>query len=921
MAAVTSTRRRVASNTAVQVFGKLLVLAMGAVSITVLTRYLGPDRYGRYTFALMFTQLFGVLADVGLFTTVVREISKHPDRTEELVGNVAVLRLLLSIAVIATATGISLLLPYKPNVRLAILLAGAPLLFGMLTNSIEPVFQARLRMGRAATAEVIGRAVALGLAIAVASLDLGFYAVMGAAAGGAFAALVAIWLLSRPLVKLRLQARPEIWRAMLIASLPLGIALAINQVYVRADTLIISLSRSYTQVGFYTLAYRILELTLVLGTVFLNTTFPVVTRTLALDPPRARRAIQLSVDVLAARRRANRRRRTRAGARDCPARRRGPVCRRGHTTPDPAVRGRADVGQRRVRLRAHRPRTAGRRALAERGRAPVQRDPERDPDPALRDRRGGRGHAGLRGADPGRLVPAHAPPCGVLPRAGGIRSRGERRRRDGRDPRAAQEAAAARPARARRRRLLQRALGDQPAHPPDRGGAAHMTRVLVISAEPVGPLMAGPAIRALELARALSRHCEVTLAAPAPSDAGAAPVQLLEAGLPDFALLLEALRRHDVVVAQTLPPQLLRYVARLPVRFVADLYNPLMIEVLEAGGRDESSPRRTSKLMLGQCAVADFIVCASEKQRDLWLGGLALAGLLDLDRYRADPTFRSVIDTVPFGLPEQPAAPAPGGPVLKGVLPGIEAEDRVLVWAGGIWRWLDPLTPIRAVERLRADGRRVHLVFLGTDRPAADPATVPTTAAEAIAFARERGLEGSTVHFIPGWLPYGERDAYLLEADLGVCAHHDHLEARFSFRTRALDHFWAGLPSVLTGGDAIGELVDQRGLGRVVAPGDADAFAAACAALLDDEGAYTETATRVRAAAPEFRWSRAAAPLIRFCLEHTARPRRRVPAGVLARATFGQYPDILADLYERGGAAELARRVPRHVARVLRHRA
>ena len=69
-----SVRRRVASNTAVQVAGKGIVLAFGLASLAVLTRYLGPDDYGRYTLALMYMQLFGVLADVGLFTTVVREI-------------------------------------------------------------------------------------------------------------------------------------------------------------------------------------------------------------------------------------------------------------------------------------------------------------------------------------------------------------------------------------------------------------------------------------------------------------------------------------------------------------------------------------------------------------------------------------------------------------------------------------------------------------------------------------------------------------------------------------------------------------------------------------------------------------------------------------------------------------------------------
>ena len=295
------------------------------------------------------------------------------------------------------------------------------------------------------------------------------------------------------------------------------------------------------------------------------------------------------------------------------------------------------------------------------------------------------------------------------------------------------------------------------------------------------------------------------------------------------------------------------------------------------------------------------------------------SGVRDFERYRVDPTFRAFVDVVPFGLPAEP--PQRHAQVLKGVWPAIGADDQVLLWAGGVWRWLDALTPIRALERLRAKRPSVHLVFLGTGRPALEPGDVPTSDAEAVRFARERGLEGRCVHFNPGWVPYEERGAYLVEADVGVCAHQDHLEARFSFRTRVLDHFWAGLPSVVSSGDSIGDLVERRGLGSAVAPGDDEAFATALAGLLDDGERHAAATRRVRELAPSLQWSECARPLVRFCLQPDRHPRRRPPRGALARATFGQYPDVLASLREHGGLGEAARALPRHLARALRHRA
>ena len=447
-----------------------------------------------------------------------------------------------------------------------------------------------------------------------------------------------------------------------------------------------------------------------------------------------------------------------------------------------------------------------------------------------------------------------------------------------------------------------------------------MTRVLVVSGEPVADRMAGPAIRALELARVLAGHCRVTVAAPPPSRLDDPRVELLEATNADYDVLLAAMRTHDVVIAQQLPAQLLRAVERLEIRYVADLYNPLMIELLEAlAGSDNPHRERLLRPLVravhAQCAIADFVLCASEKQRDLWLGGLGLSGLIDLGSYRRDRTYRAMIDVVPFGLAARP--PAHDRQVLKGVWPGIEAGDHVLLWGGGIWRWLDALTPIRAVERLAAQGLRVHLFFLGVDR-GADRTLIASSADQAIAYARDRGLEGACVHFNEGWVGYEDRQNYLAESDLGISAHHDHLEARFSFRTRVLDYLWAGLPMVLTRGDSMADLVEREGLGATVGPQDVDGFAAACAELLQDDARRSQAAARVEQVAPSFRWEQAAAPLVDYCLHHRERPAPRRSPATVAMATYGQYPGILAQQIATQGPAAVGRRIVRNVARAVR---
>ena len=167
------------------------------------------------------------------------------------------------------------------------------------------------------------------------------------------------------------------------------------------------------------------------------------------------------------------------------------------------------------------------------------------------------------------------------------------------------------------------------------------------------------------------------------------------------------------------------------------------------------------------------------------------------------------------------------------MVPGFDADSKIILWGGGVYNWFDPISLIHAVDRLRHRLPEVRLFFLGMKHP--NP-HVPEMrmAVRTKQLADDLGLTDTHVFFNEGWVEYEDRQNYLLEADLGVSTHLDHVETEFSFRTRILDYLWAGLPVVATGGDSFAEIIKERGIGSTVPAEDVDALEAALFAVLSD---------------------------------------------------------------------------------------
>jgi glycosyltransferase involved in cell wall biosynthesis len=357
---------------------------------------------------------------------------------------------------------------------------------------------------------------------------------------------------------------------------------------------------------------------------------------------------------------------------------------------------------------------------------------------------------------------------------------------------------------------------------------------VVFTRDVVGSRMAGPAIRAFCLARELSRHFPITLVATLDGSAppeGPVPVDRRSSSASSL------LRQARVVIGQPVR-ELLALGGGQKVVF--DLFDPVILELQELFGPHPSLHQRFQKsresARLGMALDrGDLLISGFRRQRDFYTGLRYARGAPPaqwLDRW---------ID-LPFGIDP----PEPG--------PFRQTDPPLVLWGGGVWEWLDSATAVEAIGLLRARDVAARLLFLGSDRPNDELRDlVGRTAVSSV---------DPDVEYRPGWVPYGEHHRFVEESRIALMLHRQTMEGEFSIRTRLFDAIRAAVPVITTAGGFASDLVENEGVGLVVAPGAVAEVAQAMERLLGDHAFHASCVANMRRIQPRFLWPVVAEPLI-----------------------------------------------------------
>lgn len=292
--------RRLGVNTLAQTIGLALGTILGFANFLLVTRGLGPEAFGDLTAATVFLLFPVALADVGLATGVLREISVAPDRTEVVLRASLPLRFVIAVGVLGLALGVSLVLPFNEREQTAIWLSSPASLLTLLALGVYPLFQARLQMHVPVGATLAGRILTLVLIVAAFASGRGFNAVVLSYVAGALLTFAIVYAVAARRVSLRPLFDTTYWGRLLRGSLAIGVATGLFLSYYRVDTVLVALLRDSHETGLYGAAFKFVEIGEVLVAAIGVSVFPSLARMAATADERLGNAVQRSVEVVAA---------------------------------------------------------------------------------------------------------------------------------------------------------------------------------------------------------------------------------------------------------------------------------------------------------------------------------------------------------------------------------------------------------------------------------------------------------------------------------------------------------------------------------------------------------------------------------------------------------------------------------------------
>ncbi len=296
---MTSQTRKITLDTAALFFGRAVGLLLGMVRLNYLATYLGVANFGVLNFAAYFTALFQSLFDLGMAQLMTREISRNPSRSNELMGNVIVLKVSIVFVAALPVGLVTLLSGFDTVTNWAVLLTTVALAINGISMVFLSAFQAHRRMITVSIANIANDAIISG---AIILMIPSFPSVIIA-----LTLTVAVSLINLGILVgwyYRLIGRPKYgfdsasWKLMLKEGTPMAVSAFGISTYTFIGPTVLKYYSGEKAVGLYSAGFKLISILTLIPTAFIQIIFPVFSGFLTTAPHKLSKALQDSLRVM-----------------------------------------------------------------------------------------------------------------------------------------------------------------------------------------------------------------------------------------------------------------------------------------------------------------------------------------------------------------------------------------------------------------------------------------------------------------------------------------------------------------------------------------------------------------------------------------------------------------------------------------------
>lgn len=283
---------------AVRSIGYFAGLALGLLSVPLLTRHLGVVDFGAFVTVSSLLAIVMILADAGLTTVGVREYSVRDAAGRlRLMRNLVAVRLVIAVIGAVGALFFAVAAGYDDVLVAGTALGGVGIVFMMAQQTYVIPLTAELRLGLATMLDLLRQALTVAgvVVLVVAGAGLLSFFVLPIPVG--IVVLAATILLIRGHRGVRPRAERKEWAYLLAETLPAAAASVLASLFYRVAIVMMSVIATAEETGYFSASFRVVEAFVAVPSLVVGSAFPLLSRAAETDRQRLSYGFRRLFDV------------------------------------------------------------------------------------------------------------------------------------------------------------------------------------------------------------------------------------------------------------------------------------------------------------------------------------------------------------------------------------------------------------------------------------------------------------------------------------------------------------------------------------------------------------------------------------------------------------------------------------------------